>query len=577
MKKTISILLCLALLFSLVGCAMLQPVDGPGMVNEQTEPQASADPAAPEASAQEPAEASAESGAPEETLTDRTGEVNTDYSAYAPRSGGLESLYTRLSEQTINELAPGNYGEIFPFTADDMMSYDPQWDTSYSLGRYYGFVTGEGMIVCDPVYTGISRLQYWDATNEEMIVLPLWTMESTTDVKTVTEGEYSWLSGDSVYAVAAQNGSFVTPMEFRSVSAYPGGFIGIRSTTKLDFDVYDLRGHRLFGAAELGDTIPVGEYYNISYSDGVFILSGYADDNYRYYAFDETGTLLFGPMYFVSNYCNGLASASMDGDTYGYIDKQGNWLVWPSYTSADSFRDGLAICYDGDNPIVIDKHGVERIRAYGGWMWRYDDYFIFSTDSNGQTVYDSTGAVVFRAPDGEYWSWVDGSVFCNSNDDDSCTLRDMATGKTKVLPNVSWVRSAEWYDEIESGMPRHLQYYYNGQPCFVGSGTNSNGDYCTVFIDRDLNVIAELANCEFQIFFDSVTGEVFMGIGDSSRGYDAIVWELARVDGTVLGNYAQPVRIYDGWVQTTDNRYARLYDPDGNLVFCYPLLSMIGD
>lgn len=575
MKKCITILLCLAVLFSLVGCAVFRPVDGPGMVNEQTEPQAEADPAAPDASAQEPAGTSAATDAPEETQTDRTGEVITDYSAYAPRSGELETKYTRLSEQTINELAPGNYGELFPFTADDMMSYDPEW-APYSLGNYYGFVTGDGMIVCDPVYTGIARLQYWDATNKEKITLPLWSMESTTDVKTVTEGEYSWLSGESVYAVAAQNGSFVTPMEFCSVSAYPGGFIGIRSTKKLDFDVYDLRGHRLFGSAEVGDVIPGGEYYNITYSDGVFLLGGYVDDNYRYFGFDESGTMLFGPMNYVSGFCNGLASASVDGETLGYVDKHGNWLVWPRYTSAESFRDGLAICYDGDNPSVIDKHGVERIRAYGGWMWRCGDYFMFSTDSNGQTIYDSTGAVVFRAPDGEYWSWVDGSVFYRSNDD-ACTLRDMATGKTRELPGVSWVRSAEWYDEFEGGTPRNLKYYYNGQPCYVGSSTNSAGDYCTVFIDYDFNVIAEIANCEFQLFFDSVTGETYMGIGDSSKGYESIVWELARADGTVLGSFVQPVRIYNGWVQTTDNRYARLYDPDGNLVFCYPLLSMMGD
>ena len=222
MKKSISFLLCLAMILSLAGCATVQPVDGQDSVNEQTGPQASADPAATDAPAEASAEAPAETVAPEETQTDRTGEVITDYSAYAPGTGGIERLYTRLSEQTITELAPGNYGEIFPFAADDMMAYSDYGAYTYSLGNYCGFVTGDGMIVCDPVYTGISRLQYWDATNEEKIVLPLWTMESTTDVKTVTEGEYSWLSGESVYAVAAQDGSFVTPMEFRSVSGYPG-------------------------------------------------------------------------------------------------------------------------------------------------------------------------------------------------------------------------------------------------------------------------------------------------------------------------------------------------------------------
>ena len=63
-----------------------------------------------------------------------------------------EEVYTRASDEPILEFVPGDYGAIFPF----MGAY--QYGIGGCRQRLYGFVDGKGKIICDPIFSSVSRL-----------------------------------------------------------------------------------------------------------------------------------------------------------------------------------------------------------------------------------------------------------------------------------------------------------------------------------------------------------------------------------------------------------------------------------
>lgn len=577
MKRILLCVLCLCLLFSLGGCGMLQPADKTGMVNEDSA--ASAEPAANEPVADAPLETET----PAEAAREWNGAIFTDYSAYEPHDGAANARFTRLREEFIDSLAPGDYGEFFPFAADELNSAGGDEGYSYSMGNYYGFVTNEGQIICDPVYTSVSQLVCYHYSTSQAVPLPLWSMSRTTDTHTVTEGEYSWLEGDTLYAVAAMDGSFVTPMKYRDITPFENGFLATESSyyydsdVKPSFEVFDLQGNRLFGASD----IPVlsgseGGSFNLAYSDGVYILSFYPEGRNVCYALDETGSVLFGPMQYIGSFCSGLAPATEDGTLYGYVDTQGNWLISPRFTSAEAFYDGLALCADGDDPVVIDTHGVERITEHSGWMYRSGDYFIFNSDDQMQRIYDNTGALLLRGNYGEYWNWLEDDVFYFSNGDNTVTLRHLDSGEEQRFPGVSWFQTMDSFDPYGSGSGK-ASIFYEGKPCYIGCGWSEEADVSSyTFIGKDFSVLAVRNDVDFHLFADQITGESYLGIGNNRGGYPNS-WEIFDAEGNSHGTYIGQITLYGGWVQVTDRFTARLYRPDGTLVFCYPLLSVLDD
>ena len=78
------------------------------------------------------------------------------------------------------------------------------------------------------------------------------------------------------------------------------------------------------------------------------------------------------------------------------------------------------------------------------------------------------------------------------------------------------------------------------------------------------------------LLFDEGTGESFL---QRVRSYNGMS-EVFRNDGSLLGRFRSTgaaLRIVNGYIQYTDSSSARLYDPEGKLVFCYPLLDLLAD
>lgn len=583
MKRILSAVLCAVLLLSIVGCGTHTPADIPEASTrdnaQATEP--ANDTPSGEAE-EEPAEEPTAEAAP---TADRTGEVVTDYSAYTPSEGLPKAKYTRLQDERIENLEPGLYGQrIYPFAADEMIGHESGYagDYTYSIGRYYGFVNGAGKIVCDPVYTGIHRLSSYNYTTGAYTALPIWVMERTFGRTQHNEGEYSWYDGDTWYAVASLDGSFASALEFREVYPLDNAFVGMRSKydERPDFDVYDLDGYRIFGAAELQSILPANsDGFYMESGDGVIRFGCYVSDRQYNYALDGSGNVLFGPMRYLEPFSDGLACASEDGELYGFVDKQGSWVISPRFTRVSSFQNGLAVCYNGDDPVVIDKRGVERITEHSGWMTDYGDYFLCNIDNyNRYRVYDRNGAIVYDGADGNYLSHVQGSIYYESDNGSGSglTLYDFAKGTRRSIHGANWMLETQTYEDFESMGPP-AQYSYNGTPCLIACGYNEAEELTTyTFLDYDFNVLGERKAASCMAYIDQLTGETYLGVCERF-GVNNSFWELLRADGSLLGKYANPFRIYAGWVQATDQQAAHLYDPNGNEVFCYPLLSVMGD
>ena len=573
MKKAAAVLLCLALLFGLCACtqpgsASQDPATQAGETR-QGQPEAPTDengavvPAAPEAPET--------SEAPVVPTYDGGG-VHTDYSQYKPRESAPAAKYTRLSEDWISELAPGSYGQIFPFAADTLY-YSSDAGYGYPSGNYYGFVTEAGEIICDPTYTELRPMYFYDYNTNQRYSQPFWVMGRATDVHEVQDGEYSWLDGDLVYGVASLDGSVVLPLQFCYVEPLTVGFAGFRSWNTVDFDVYNDQGERIFGAAELADELAGGSYVNIQYGQGYYTVGSYIGDENVTYAVDRNGHVLFGPVRYLGEYGDGLFPASEDGDHYGFMDASGNWAIEPIYTSVNSFRDGYAICYNGSQAFVIDSSGVVRISADRGYFTQCGEYFSYDGgyEANLNRIYSASGEQLLESRrSGEYWNYLGGSLFSASREN-SLRIVDVASGEEYALRGTETLS----YNYAEGG------WFYEGRPCIMvysyedDPESEYGGRGGTIFLTEDLQLLAQLQDDAVLRIDDWISGESYTAIGG---GYDGSLARFYAADGTLIGSYRPSnTRVMNGWIQTTDEFSARLFDPSGREVFCYPILSMLDD
>ena len=74
---------------------------------------------------------------------------------------------------------------------------------------------------------------------------------------------------------------------------------------------------------------------------------------------------------------------------------------------------------------------------------------------------------------------------------------------------------------------------------------------------------------------DLISGENYLYLGPSGSH----VYRCYRSDGSLLGRFSDNSypHIMNGYMQITDDFCARLYDPSGKEIFCYPLLDMLND
>ena len=101
-------------------------------------------------------------------------------------------------------------------------------------------------------------------------------------------------------------------------------------------------------------------------------------DGQRSYHMDLTGEEVFlGNFKYAGRFSTGLATVSLDGVKWGYIDREGTMVIKPQYDGAYPFSEGLALVKRGEEWLFIDRNGKPAIflnKIFPGFRWPWLKY-----------------------------------------------------------------------------------------------------------------------------------------------------------------------------------------------------------
>lgn len=494
------------------------------------------------------------------------------YDNYTPREEKTPH-YTRLREERIEALAPGDYGLILPYAAA------PRWENqtdgwSWLTGYTYGFVTKDGMIVCDAAYDTVRPLlDHYDdmgypEENDPDEVASFWVFSRVVDVvEEHPEGsDYTWKEAVTRYGAASLDGRVVTECKYESISYCPEGFIARREDQVIE--VHGKDGTLRFDTRDLPR--PGADGYCYLQAAGGYFAYACWDTSMEHndtYLLGPDGRVLLGPCCDVGTPGDGLVPVTEDGDRWGYQDLEGNWVIRPDYAWANSFTDGLAtVRRPNDNNSVIDTQGRTVLSSNGDEGVDLTDGIIQTSrySDQGQTsvFYDRDGNLLLQGN----WEY---------------------RGKGLVLESVPWdetpealrIRSLWTGKEITVEGLRFLNYgsvYYQGQDCVSGSGSLPDPETgkprdMTFILSREPELLAVLPDEAGSpgSARDDATGEQYAlwyvpdGLGT-----------LYRDDGTVWyrDSYGY-LQIAQGYLAAADDACFRLLAPDGTEVMYVPFVG----
>ncbi len=130
----------------------------------------------------------------------------------------LVSTASRLSEDWMDDFAPGAYGGVTPYIGGEqrvMYGYlDEDGSPCYETRYLYGLSTAEGLLLTDPVFNSVYRLTCYDQLDSESKALPVWIVSRTDWDAESAEDE--WTQGYySAVGLLAADGSWYTGCRFR--------------------------------------------------------------------------------------------------------------------------------------------------------------------------------------------------------------------------------------------------------------------------------------------------------------------------------------------------------------------------
>ncbi len=556
MKRTLPILLVLALLLSLNAC-------GGGTVPTELQTESTSAPLPSRTDATSPPDPSPPSESTESPITENleipigSSGVKSDFSSYTPSPSYIPAKYTRLSPEPLEDLRPVDKDTlIYPFIGST--TYNIFYGTDY----LYGIVDADGCILADPVYISVYPLRGYgdDDTNYRF-----WKLGKPVEY-TVEYDDESYQSHKILHCLASMDGRIVTDPIYSSISASEGRIIAERDHDTQDipvFDIYNSEGKLLTTSKKLytGDLL----IQSLDYSEGTYLLhlteripeeGGYILNHDRgYYFLDETSGRLLGPYREASIFSCGRSAVTTMDDQIVYIDKKGN-ILSQSFEYAAPFSNGLAYVDlagpgSGSEWIsgVIDTD-MNLLFSTPLYLYFYDDYWY---------VKDGRGAVDFYNKNGELqWGGEVVNVI-NSNliyHYKTKTLENRQTGQTLSLPGA---RDCDWIG-------------YQDTPL--------------IEVDYDTHYVLYSAN--FQELYQS---ESHIGTPysiDPTRSESYVL--LPEGQNLVLYNYnaeviaTYPKANYDYYIHYpgdigafTGRNGTQFYNAQGELIFSYPLSNPMDD
>ena len=298
-------------------------------------------------------------------------DVQTDFNILTPFVPS-HSLHSRLRDGAMPELIPSdNYGLLLPYSSATIM------DDGGLRSTNYGFVTIDGVVVTDLIYSNIHRAEYshgwyYGATTE---VFPAYSLSKIDLSGTVDDWGYT----RAEMAACALDGSWITPFDYYFIKFTEDVIILVRDESTLDIDVIDYNGKHLYNMLDLVWINDVSKY-NWSSSSFISMLSGGYGfvqlKNGTFAVIDAlTGNAHYTEYVGVNLFNDGLApvairvnNESTNNMLWGMINTDFEAVIPPKYAWPPFFYQGKAIVELPDNSTqVINTRGEVLFNAPGGY------------------------------------------------------------------------------------------------------------------------------------------------------------------------------------------------------------------
>lgn len=441
------------------------------------------------------------------------------------------------------------------------------YETGYVGGREYryGIVDAKGCILVDPVY---SDVYYLEDRNSET-TLPFLVFKKTSDSYT------SYQCG-----LTTTDGSFVLDCIYSYIAAYDDRIFAFHSSdydSPASFDVYNLDGKLVLSSADLPfkDKLHSSMYIH-QYGEGLYLIateSTPGEYDCEYYFMDEKGNLLFGPYSDAKAFSDGYAPVQLANGDYSYIDKEGQ-LFPMTFAMCEPFVNGRAIVrqkgYD-------DYSGYALINTKGNILIQENSY-ISSLGSEYYCIQKDTEAEGIRIPGyfGTAWLGIcytaDGKLlhsepFCNFYTPFIIDTYD-ANGK-QILKNTRTGKTypaEDYYFELVGSIDKPFILVRSFEP-----------EYREWFLTQDFEELPCPQNQAYTYVFEPGF-KPYEAAFLSDKGAVKLCLDPDTVIGTYPISRFNTASIYSGFVASfTDEFSTRFYNPEGEQIFCYPIIASMDD
>lgn len=493
--------------------------------------------------------------------------VKTDYSKLTPFESPSEIVSFFYGETPEYLVASGDYGTLMPYIGKVMYS-NSVWEAGRSdqAGILYGLATLDGEIVCEPSYTNVTPLYLYDYSNNSSSQLPIYQLMINDESM-------------SVFA-AAMDGSWVTERAYSWFQTRINGFCGIRTNPDYDYtqdgssyyegvDFFDYDGNLIYRSENIAQELGIDESYIVSLADAdllsdLFPLQVAPGETWF---FDSGFNRLIGPCYYASVFSGGLAAASLDGESYGYIDREGNWVIEPGFSIAESFDDnGHAFVRQDNIPMIIDRDGeilFSLKTSSSGYVYRTD--FGYAVDIWGEErscrFFDNNMNEIHTDLSEQGYSYSGNGLFSLATDD-GAHITDGE--KTLFVEDCTYI-----YDSLTSD---------EGRVLFIAELV-SGSTWSYRLMDMDGNILSLAGSSNIYTLADSLTEEIYLANWTrvtNSRSRCSILDVYGNTYISDIDGFPH-AHVYDGRFIVTDGYYSGIIDKNGEWVLRLSLLNSIPD
>lgn len=458
-----------------------------------------------------------------------TGEmVFTDYSAYAP-NGGTPAKFTSFDCPKDHLEPRTDYGDIYPYDGSQLYGTWGNGSGDYQVGSLKGFYNHRGQLITDPIYTSI-------------------------DYFTLDEqgGDYLWVvsTGDGRYGYVARDGSFATELCYDSLYRV-GDYLF--ASTDYHAQTFQLLDQELNLVATQADYTFDGKCYAPQQFQNGLTLCSHADENWNaeYILLDKDRNILLQTQNYVTIDENGIICL--------YDEAWNCTLFYSDMTPVELPEVGEnrnVLQLSGRFYQVSGDDGNYIIDAGGSlFQWDYDSAVYscedcFTVVKNGRaTLYDANGRVKFAGLNPE-WYYLGDGIFSETIEE-TIFLHKLSENKTLSFPDGSFA--------------------YALGDCYIVS-ICTDDRWSTALVDSELKLLMQ-ATGELSILDDLIAGKSYL-LAYDSYGF-AGEQRLYTSDGqTQLFRANGQLGLQNGYVTVSTDWAFTCYDPDGNVVFCYPYYGM---